>query len=512
MSAPRLRRPVLAAALLGTATFLAVLGVPAQPAWSQQPAKETPPAPQTPREVRIPEVHQKTLANGLRVVVVENHEQPSVSLRVVVPAGRIYDRADRAGLASATATLLTKGTASRSASQIADTIDLVGGTLQTQSSADTSFAQSQLTSDQVDLGLELLADVILRPSFPAEEIERWRKQTLNNLQVQAQTPNYLAQAVFERALFGDHPYGLPSAGTPQSVSALQRADFVRFHQTHYLPNSAIVTVAGDVKPAEAFAKVERHFGSWKQGQAPKPPASLKALPATLAASAKRRILVVDKPDSVQTQVSVGQLGVSYTDPNYFPAQVYGTILGGGVSSRLYREIRRDRGLSYGAYSTFQTPVQTGSFRAGTSTKTESTLQALDLIVENLEKMAAEPVPTDELEGRKAYLSGSFVQQLEIPESLSNLLVQAMINGQGKESVEAFRERIDAVTVADIQRFARERIHPDRALIVLVGNASAFVPELEKKYGPVETIPYQEVDLLQAGLRRAPATAEPKPAS
>lgn len=510
MSVSRLRS--VSAALAGASTLLTLLAAAAPPAWSQQPAKETPPAPQTPREVRIPEVHQKTLANGLRVVVIENHEQPSVSLRVVVPAGRIYDRADRAGLASATATLLTKGTASRSASQIADTIDLVGGTLQTSSSSDTSFAQSQLTSDQVDLGLELLADVVLRPSFPAEEIERWRKQTLSNLQVQAQTPNYLAQAVFERALFGDHPYGLPSAGTPQSVSALQRDDFVRFHQAHYLPNSAIVTVAGDVKPAEAFAKVERHFGSWKKGDAPKPPAGLEA---GKAASAQRRILVVDKPDSVQTQVSVGQLGVSYTDPNYFPAQVYSTILGGGVSSRLYREIRRDRGLSYGAYSTFQTPVQTGSFRAGTSTKTESTLQALDLIVENMEKMAAEPVPADELEGRKAYLTGSFVQLLEIPESLSNLLVLAMINGQGKESVESFRQRIDAVTAAEVQRFARERIHEDRALIVLVGNASAFVGELEKKYGPVEVIPYQEVDLLQASLRttaKANAANTAKPAS
>lgn len=506
MSAPRLRRSVFTAALLGA---VAAFAAPASPAWSQQPAREPGPAPQPPREVRLPEVHEKTLANGLRVVVLENHEQPSVSLRVVVQAGRIYDRADRAGLASATATLLTKGTATRSAGQIAETIDKVGGTLMPQASMDISWVQTQLTSDQVDLGLELLADVVLRPSFPAEEVERWRKQTLNSLRIQAQSPDYLAQAVFDRAVYGDHPYGLPPTGTPESVSALQRDDFVRFHQTHYLPNTAIITVAGDVKPAEAFARVERHFASWKKGTAPKPPAPLEA---ARAAAAKRRILVVDKPDAVQTQVQVGQLGHSFTDPIYFPAQIYSAILGGGVSSRLYKEIRRDRGLSYGAYSGFQTPVQTGSFRATTSTKTESTLQALDLILENFEKMAAEPVPAPELEGRKAYLTGTFVLQTEIPESLSNLLVTAMINGLGKESVESYRERIDAVTAADVQRFARERIHPDRALIVLVGNASAFREELEKKYGPVETIPYQEVDLLQASLRRSGKADPAKPAS
>lgn len=500
MSALRLRRSLLAAAL--AAPLLAA------PAWTQgsPQARETPPQPGTPREVRIPEVHEKTLANGLRVVVLENHEQPSVSLRVVVPAGRVDDRADRAGLASATAALLNKGTATRSAREIAETIDFVGGSLQSQSSSDSSYAQTQLTSDQIDLGLELLADVVLRPSFPAEEIERWRKQTLNGLQVQLQNPEYLAQAVFERALYGEHPYGLPAIGTPQSVSALQRDDFVRFHQERYVPNGAIVTVAGDVKPAEAFAKVERHFGAWKKGAEPKRPAvsAGKAAPA-------RRILVVDKPDAVQTQVYVGQLGVSYTDPGMFDAMVYGSVLGGGVSSRLYKEIRRDRGLSYGAYSGFQTPVQTGSFQATTSTKTESTLQALDLILENIQKMAQEPVPANELEGRKAFLTGNFVRTTEIPESLSNVLVQAMINGKGKDWVEAFRERIDAVTAADVQRFARERVHPDRALIVLVGNAAGFTADLEKKYGKVETIPYQEVDLLQASLRRAKADAT-KPAS
>lgn len=500
MNSVRLRRSLLAAAL--AAPLLAA------PAWTQEPARESPPPIQPAREVRIPEVHEKTLANGLRVVVMENHEQPSVSLRVVVPAGRVDDRPDRAGLASATASLLNKGTATRSAREIAETIDFVGGSLAAQSSTDSSYAQTQLTSDQIDLGLELLADVVLRPSFPAEEVERWRKQTLNGLQVQLQDPEYLAEAVFERALFGDHPYGLPAIGTPQSVSALQRDDFVRFHQEHYVPNGGIVTVAGDVKPAEAFAKVERHFGAWKKGAEPKRPAmsAVKAAPA-------RRILVVDKPDAVQTQIYVGQLGVSYTDPSLFDAMVYSSVLGGGVSSRLYKEIRRDRGLSYGAYSGFQTPVQTGSFQAATSTKTESTLQALDLILENIQKMAQEPVPANELEGRKAFLAGNFVRTTEIPESLSNVLVLAMINGKGKDWVEAFRERIDAVTAADVQRFARERIHPDRALIVLVGNAAGFTAELEKKYGKVDTIPYQEVDLLQASLRRAPDKPDAaKPAS
>jgi zinc protease len=496
---------------LSTALLLAgLLGGAALPVRSQtaqkapDPPRQTPPPAQPAREVRLPQAQEKTLANGLRIVVLENHEQPSVSLRVVVPAGKIYDLSAKAGLSDATASLLTKGTQSRSAQQIAETIDSVGGTLQSQSGTDFSFGWTQVTSDQVDRGLEVLSDVILKPSFPADEVERWRRQALSALQVQSQDPGYLAEAVFERAVFGEHSYGLPSEGTPTSVATLTRDDLVSFHQKHYVPNGSIFAVVGDVKPADAFARVERYFGGWKKGEDPKPP-TLKA------AAGQRRILVVDKPDAVQTQVYVGQLGLSFRDPAFFPAQVYNAVLGGGVSARLYREIRRDRGLAYGAYSSFDTPMQPGWFQASTSTKTESTVEALDLILTTMAKLAEEPVEATELEGRKTYLSGTFVRQTEVPDNIASLLIQAMSNGYGKDYIETYRDRVQAVTSADVQRFAKERIHPDQSLIVLVGNAAGFAADLQKKLGAFETIPYNEVDLLRADLRQ-PKDAAAKPAS
>jgi zinc protease len=502
-----LRKPLATALLLFAAALPAVYAQASAQApvnKPQDPPRETPPAPQPEREVRLPQVQEKTLANGLRVVVLENHEQPSVTLRVVVPAGKIYDVADKAGLAGATATLLTKGTQSRSAQQIAEAIDSVGGTLQSASGNDFGFAFTQVTSDQIDRGLELLADVVQKPSFPADEVERWRGQILNALQVQSQDPAYLAEAVFARAVFGGHSYGLPDAGTPASVGALTRDDLVAFHQKHYVPNGAIFGVVGDIKPADAFARVEKYFGGWKKGEDPKPP--------TLKATAgQRKILVIDKPDAVQTQVFVGQLGLAFRDPAFFPAQVYNSVLGGGVSARLYREIRRDRGLAYGAYSNFDTPLQPGEFQASTSTKTESTVEVLDLILKTMSKLAEEPVGAEELTGRKTYLSGTFVRQTEVPDNIVTILIQAMANGYGKDYIESYRDRIQAVTSADVQRFAKERIRPDQSLIVLVGNASGFADDLKKKFGAFETIPYDQVDLLRADLRQV-KKEEGKPAS
>lgn len=504
-----LRKPLATALLLLAAALPAASAQAPAPtqtqATPQAPARETPPPPQPEREVRLPQVHEKTLANGLRVVVLENHEQPSVTLRVVVPAGKIYDVADKAGLSGATATLLTKGTQSRSAQQIAETIDSVGGSLQSLSGNDFNFVFTQVTSDQMDRGLELLADVVQKPSFPAEEVERWRRQMLSALQVQSQDPEYLAEAVFARAVYGGHSYGLPAEGTPASVGGLTRDDLVAFHQKHYVPNGAIFGVVGDVKPADAFARVEKYFGGWKKGAPPVPP-TLKA-----KAGQQRKIVVIDKPDAVQTQVYVGQLGMSFRDPAFFPGQVYNSVLGGGVSARLYREIRRDRGLAYGAYSAFDTPMQTGSFQASTSTKTESTVEVLDLILTTMSKLAAEPVGSTELEGRKTYLSGTFVRQTEVPDNIATLLIQAMSNGYGKEYIESYRDRVKAVTPADVQRFAKERIHPDQAVIVLVGNAAGFADDLKKKLGAFETIPYDQVDLLRADLREV-KKEEAKPAS
>lgn len=468
--------------------------------------KQSPPPPQPAKDVQFPSFEQKTLPNGLLVVVVEHHETPAVTVQMLIKAGQAFEPAAKASLASATANLLREGTATRSAQQIAAAIDSIGGNLNVYAGRDSAYATLQVTPDQLDLGLDLLTDVVLRPSFPAEELERWRRQSLNGLQVQQKNAAYLASVTFERAVFGEHPYGLPFEGTPESLSGLGRDDLAAFHREHYVPNETIVAVVGDVRPADAFARIERAFGAWKKGNSHEVP---KVEPARRD---KHRIVVVDVPDAVQTEIRVGQVGLAFRDPDSFVAEVYNSVLGGGSTARLYQEIRQKRGLSYGARSNFTRFLQPGHFEASTFTKTESTVEALQVLLETMQTLEKAPVPAAELEARKTYLSGVFPLEIETPEGIAGKVVEALKYGYGRDYIESYRGRIDAVTAEQVQSFAQRRIHPESTLIVVAGNASAFLPDLQKKIGPAEVIPYQELDLLRADLRKPKQDAPAKPAN
>lgn len=480
--------------IASTALALALVAAsaPAQPA-----PKQTPPPPKPAKEIRFPAFEEKTLANGLRVVAIEQHETPSISLQLLVPGGKVHTPAGKAGLADATAALIREGTATRSSQQIAQTIDSVGGALNALATLESAFVTVRATSDQIDLGLDLLADVVLRPTFPAEELERWRSQTLSGLQIQQTDPEYIADAAFERLVTAGHPYGLPAAGTPESVKGLTREDLVAFHRRQYVPNDSILAIVGDVKAADAFARAERFFGAWPKGEAPK-------IPSVKPAPGKRQIVIVDKPDAVQTQIRVGEAGLAYRDPDHFAAQVYDAVVGSSSNSRLYEEVRRKRGLSYGAFSQFRMPSEPGWFLASTFTKTESTAEALGLVLEVLEGMAKAPVPAAELEERKTYLTGAFPLEIETPDGIAAKVLEAMKFGYGREYLESYRDKLGAVTAEQLKDFAARRLHPDRMLIVLVGNAKAFAADVEKRFGKAEVIPAAELDLLQPGLRKAAA--------
>jgi len=482
--------------------LLAAAAAAASPRASAVPPK--PPAPQPMRELRFPPFEQRTLPNGLRLVAIERHDEPEVSLRLMLPAGKLYEPAAKAGLASATAALLTQGTAGRSAQQIAAAIDGVGGSLNAGSGADFAYVSAAATSDQLDLALELLADVVLHPSFPAPEIERWRRKSLSRLELQRANPAYLAEIAFQRLVYGAYPYGLPASGTPESVRGLTRDDLAAFHRSHYLPNGAILAVVGDFRPDQALAAVERAFGGWAKGAAPRPPA------LELPAYPRQKVLVVDKPDAVQTQIRVGQAALAYTDPDFFIAAVYGTVLGGSSSGRLFKEVRIKRGLAYGAYAGFAEQLVSGSFAARTSTKTASTVQALRLTLDEIAGLGKAPVPAVELDEAKTYLNGAFPLEIESAGDVAEQVLTTLGHGLGREFLDTYRDRIAAVTAAAIQRFAAARIHPERSVVVLVGNAAAFGPELAKQLGPYETIPAAELDPLAPDLRRRPTSPAPAP--
>jgi len=488
-------RLIIAALLLAFAA-----GAHAQTAAPAAKAKEVGPPPAPAKEVRFPSFEQKTLANGLRVVVIEQHEQPLVSLRMVLKAGKSFEPAGKAGLADATAALLTKGTATRSAQQIAEAIDAVGGNLAANAGIESGFANAEVTSDQLDLGFELLSDIVLHPAFPQDELDRWRRQALSNLQIQMQRAGYLADTALVRTLFGDHPYGRPGNGTPESLQGLTRDDIAAFHKRQYVPNETLLAVVGDVKPADAFARVERAFGGWPKGET-------AALPAVEAPRRQgHRIIVIDKPDAVQTEIRLGQIGIAFRDPDLYTAEVYNSVLGSSASSRLYLEVRQKRGLSYGAGSFFIEPTQPGWFEASTFTKTDTTVQALEVSLDVLRGLQKDLVPESELKASKTYITGAFPLEIETADGIAGKVLEAMKYGYGREFLESYDDRISKVSAADLQRFARERIHPDDLVIVLAGKAATFSAALKAKFGAFETIPAAELDFLRADLRRSKAAA------
>lgn len=491
-------KSLIAGGLLG----VLLLGAAAAGAQIAAPAKAAGPPPAPAKEVRFPSFEQKTLPNGLRVVVIEQHEQPLVSLRLLLRAGKSFEPAAKAGVARATAALLTQGTTSRSAQQIAETIDFVGGNLSAGSVTESGFADVSVTSDQLDLGFDLLSDVILHPTFPQEELDRWRRQALSGLQVSRQSASYLANTALAKTIYGDYPYGRPAEGTPESLQGLTRDDLVAFHKRFYVPNNAaILAVVGDVKAADAFARVERAFGGWQKGDEAQLP------PLDAPRRQGHKIVVVDKPDAVQTEIRLGQVAIPYRDPDLYTAEVYNSVVGGSASARLYEEIRRKRGLSYGASSDFLKPTQPGWFVASTFTKTETTVDALELAIQVLQDLQKEPVPQPELAAAKTYITGAFPLEIETADGIASKVVEALQFGYDRAFLESYNDRISQVSAADVQRFARERIHPETMAIVLAGNAKVFSDALGKKLGAFETIPASEIDFLSADLRK-PKPAQP----
>lgn len=450
--------------------------------------------------LKLPVAEERRLPNGLRVVFLENREQPVVTMSVMVRSGAASEPADRAGLARMTAALLDQGTATRTAQQIAEAIDSAGGSLGASAGWDATTATTTVLKNRAATAAELLADVLRNPAFKAEEIDRVRSQTLGGLQVSMSDAGSVADEVFDKLVFGASPYAHPIGGTPETVRAITRDEIVAFHAAHYAPNNATLAVVGDLTAKEAFELAERQFGAW-------PKRDVSAAPAAPpAADGKLRVVVVDKPDAAQTEIRAGMAGIRRGDPDYFAAMVTNAIFGATpFTSRIENELRVKRGLTYGAGSRFDTRLLSGAFEIDTSTKTETTAEAVDVILEEIARLKADEVPAAELAQRKNYLTGTFLVSLETPEAVAGRLLQAELYGLGADYLETYASRVASVTAADVRRIAEKRIVPGQFVVVLVGNAAGFEESI-KKFGPVEKIPFDEVDLASDTLRRARAEA------
>lgn len=463
-----------------------------------------PPRPLEAREVKFPPYEIRTLKNGLQVIVVLHHEQPAVSLRLIVRAGGALDPKDKPGVASLAATLLDQGTTTRTAQEIANAVDSVGGALGTGAGTDLSYINAVFMKDSFETALKLVADLARNPAYRPEEIERQRQQMLSALQVSYDDPDYVASTVFDRLVYGFHPYGKPDSGTPESIARITREDLAAFHHAYFAPNNAILAIVGDLTADEAFAAAERIFDDWPRNDGVQVLTPVDPPPPT------RRVIVVDRPGAVQTEIRVGHVALPRKHPDYMAMDLASKILGGEGSNRLHRVLRSERGLTYGASAEFETLKFAGDLVAETDTRSEATGQVLRLIVDEFWKLQRERVGEGELRGAQDYLAGSFPLTIETPSAIALQVLNAVFFGLDLHELQTFRERVNAVSPDDIQRVARAYLKPDRLSIVLVGDASKFISQLPAAGFPqFERVPISELDLTTADFRRHASTGAGK---
>jgi zinc protease len=465
-------------------------------AFSAIAQQTTPPAPSAPRDPKLPQPVEKTLANGLRVIVVPKHDLPLVAARLMVKTGAAADPAGRDGLASMTATVLTQSTKTRTAEQIARGIEALGATLDSDASWDSSSIDVSVMPANLAKAMEYVADVARNATFAKDEFERERAQAIDALQVDLQQPRTLAGVVASRLIFADAPYGHNLGGTPASLAKIKREDLVKFHASHYRPDNAVLVLAGDVKAEDAFALAQTAFGSWKRTGA----AAASAAVSEAKTPPPARVVVIDMPDAGQAGVVVGRRGIKRTDPAYMQAIVANSVLGGGYSARLNQEIRIKRGLSYGAGSSFDVRADAGPFAARTETKNESAAEVIGIITSEMNRLSTADVPEAELTPRKAVLIGGFAQSLETTAGIVNRISALALYGLPLGEINRFISGVQAVTAADVKKFASAGMGGDGVNVVIVGDAKQFVEPLKKQFSDVEVIPAADLDLGSPTLR------------
>jgi zinc protease len=453
----------------------------------------TPPPPAAPRDPKLPQPVEKVLDNGLRVIVIPKHDIPLVAARLMVKAGGAADPKGKAGLAGLTASVLTQGTKTKTAEQIARGVEALGATLAATARWDSSVIDTSVMSSNLPKALEHVADVARNATFAKTEFERERDQSLDALQVDLTEPRLLSGAVMSRLIFGEGPYGNRLDGTPATIKSIKREDLVAFHRLHYIPQNSVLVLAGDIQADAAFELAQKSFGSWPRGT------------TEVAAAAHRpnasgpRVVVIDKPDAGQASVAVGRAGIRRTDPSYMQALVTNSILGGGYSSRLNQEIRIKRGLSYGAGSSFDPRVEVGPFSARTDTKNESAAEVATILVAEIGRLSAADVPDTELTPRKAALIGDFAQSLETTSGIVDAISALALYGLPLTEINRYISGVQSVTAEQVRKFSSAGLGT-QANVVIVGDSKQFLEPLKKQFGEVEVIAVNELDLNSPTLR------------
>jgi zinc protease len=388
--------------------------------------------------------------------------------------------------------LLTKGTATRTAPEIARQVEALGATLEVETAWDAIQIELKTLSSNASAAFEILADVVRNPKFAPEEIDRQRRQTLDELRVEWETPGPVARAVAARAVLGTSPYAYPPNGTLASLPRVKRDDLLALHRRNFVPANALIVMAGNVTADEGFALAEQTFGDWKTGDAP-------ARPHAGPAGQKPRAMLIDLPHAGQAAVYFAAPSLARTDTAFTAAEVTNAVLGTGYSSRLNQEIRLKRGLSYGVRSRLTASREFGLFAAGCQTKNESAAEVVSVIQTELKRLVTELVPPDYLAARKAVLTGDFSRELETNEGYVNRITELALHDLPLDALAHRIERIEAVTAEEISARAAERFSPENMTVIVVGRAQDAAKSLRKIFPKLEVIPQSKLDLEAVAL-------------
>lgn len=423
------------------------------------------PQPGPPRPYHFPHVERRTLANGLRVLVAENHNAPLVSMRVLVRAGADHDTKELAGLASLTADLLDEGAGDRDAIQLAEAVGLIGAALGTGADWDASYISLDVLSRNVEPAIAICADVTRRPMFPADGLERARTERLMELIQQRDEAASIAAKRFSHLIYGEGAYGNSIAGNPESVERITNDDVVAYYRSHFRPNNVSIVIGGDIETSRAMSLIEAAFGDWEPSEERERPV------VTPRAHEESRIYLIDRPTAVQSEIRIGHIGVPRATEDYFALSVMNALLGGVFNSRINMNLRERHGYTYGARSSFVFRKQPGPFVVSAPVRNEVTRESVTEVLSELRRIRTGDVETGELEDTKSYLMGVFPATVQSSSDVAGRLLDMELYGLPVEYFDRYRENIAAVGKEEVERVAKKYIDPDRAIIVIVGNAA-----------------------------------------
>ncbi|HWI20664.1 MAG TPA: pitrilysin family protein [Vicinamibacterales bacterium] len=472
-------------ALLGVLVAAVAVAVSAQ----EKPDRTKPPAIGPAPSLKMPAIQKQKLSNGLEVWLVEHHEVPLAQVNLIVRSGSAADPIGKYGIGSLTAAMLDEGAGKLSALDLADGLEFLGANLSTSSSFDYSAVRLSVPVSKLADALPLMADVSLRPTFPAAELDRLRQERLTGLLQARDNPAALIGMAFPRVIFGPtHRYGTSANGLPPTIEAFTVADLQTFYRAHYRPGNATLLVVGDVTLASAMPMLEKAFGSWKtDGMAP-----LVAEVPVAPQLTSRQVYIIDKPDAPQSQVRIGWVGVSRSTPDYAALEVLNTILGGSFTSRLNQNLREDKGYSYGASSVFDMRLSAGPFLAAAGVQSDKTAPSIQEFFNELNNIL-KPIPEEELKKAKNYVALGFPGEFETTGDLARKLEDLVVYKLPEDTYTKFVSSVTSITAADLQRLAARYIQPDKMAVVVVGDRKSIEGPIRLlNLGPVNFITIDEL--------------------